>query len=280
MIYIPDYEIEKIIEEDISPYDLTSSLLSLERTEGILEYSPRNEMVLCCSEQVKRVFELAGLKIEMSMDDGSVIKKNETFFRASGRGDRLHIAWKNGLRIFEIFCGIATRTRQMVSAAKAVKPDIEIGVTRKFMPGTKKLSVSAAIAGGAFPHRLGLSETVLIFDHHISLLGGEERIIELLPDLKKRAPEKKIGIEAKTMESALKFAGAGFDYIQLDKFKPEEAEEFCRKVRKNEGPAVGAAGSINCENAGIYAASGVDIIITSSVFSGKPADIKTEIIPV
>ncbi len=280
MIYIPDFEIERITEEDISPFDLTSSLLGIESTEGILEYSARNEIVLCCTEQVKRIFELAGLNVEMCLDDSSLIREKEIFFRASGRGDRLHIAWKNGLRIFEYFCGISTRTRNMVSAAKSVNPDIEIGVTRKFMPGTKNFSVAAAIAGGALPHRLGLSETVLIFDHHMSLLGGEDKVINILPQLKKKAAEKKIGIEAKNMESALKFAEAGFDYVQLDKFKPDEAADFCRKIRGKADLTVGAAGGINLDNAGIYASTGVDVLITSSVYSGRPADIKTDIIPV
>jgi molybdenum transport protein len=54
------------------------------------------------------------------------------------------------------------------------------------------LAIKAVVSGGAYPHRLGLSETVLIFDAHIDLYGGREKIIRDA-DMKKRKTKEKKG---------------------------------------------------------------------------------------
>jgi len=45
-----------------------------------------------------------------------------------------------------------------------VNPDIAVFTTRKIFPGAKALAVKAIMVGGAMPYRLGLSETILIFN--------------------------------------------------------------------------------------------------------------------
>lgn len=48
----------------------------------------------------------------------------------------------------EYGCGIAGRAAAMTAAAHAVNPDCHVMVTRKHFPGTKTLSLAAALAGG------------------------------------------------------------------------------------------------------------------------------------
>ena len=84
----------------------------------------------------------------------------------------------------------------MVDAAHAVNPHCEVLTTRKSQPGAKDLFTLAVMAGGAFPHRLGLSETVLVFDHHFTFCGGFDAFVENLPAIKARCIEKKLIVEA------------------------------------------------------------------------------------
>jgi molybdenum transport protein len=162
-----------------------------------------------------------------------------------------------------------------VEAVKQHNPSISVVTTRKSMPGTKKLAIKAVVSGGAYPHRLGLSETVLIFDAHIDLYGGKERIIRDAELIKMQAREKKIGIEAHDHESAVSYARAGFDFIQLDKFTPAEVKKFCLEAKNiNPGLTVVAAGNIVPENAEEFALSGADVLVTSSLYFGRPADIR------
>ena len=53
-------------------------------------------------------------------------------------------------------------TRQIEAAGSKAK----VAVTRKHFPGTKTISLNAALLGGAIVHRAGLSESILVFDQH------------------------------------------------------------------------------------------------------------------
>ena len=50
---------------------------------------------------------------------------------------------------------------------------IGVATTRKHFPGTKAMSLKAVLAGGGSVHRLGLSDSILIFAEHRRFLAGE-----------------------------------------------------------------------------------------------------------
>ncbi|MEI8631105.1 hypothetical protein P4S72_01175 [Vibrio sp. PP-XX7] len=111
--------------------------------------------------------------------------------------------------MLEYFSGVATRTYFMVNKAKAINPHVIISTTRKNIPGTKKIAIKSIICGGALPHRLGLSETILVFGEHIKMLGGLDTFIEKLPEIKIKVIEKKIGVEAHTFDDGIRLVEAG-----------------------------------------------------------------------
>jgi molybdenum transport protein len=168
----------------------------------------------------------------------------------------------------------------MVDEARKSNPHISILTTRKGFPGTKKLAVKATIAGGAIPHRLGISETILIFKQHMNFIGGREGLLKKLPGLRGECCEKKIIVEAETYDEARQFCAAGADGIQFDKLSPEALTEAAAKLR-GEFPGVTllAAGGITPENVGAYAKSGINGIVTTSLFTAPPADIGVRIKP-
>jgi molybdenum transport protein len=62
---------------------------------------------------------------------------------------------------------------------------------------------------------------------------------------------------------------------------PQELTRVVKEIRSIAPTAkVSAAGGINEANVAEYAATGIDIIVLSSVYFGKPADIGVRIIPV
>ena len=127
--------------------------------------------------------------------------------------------------------------------------------------------------------RLGLSETVLVFDHHLTFFGGFEAFVEQLPDIKGRCVEKKLFVEADA-ERARVLARAGVDGIQVDKVPVDELEPLVRELRAID-PHVTliAAGGVNPQNAGAYAATGVDGLATTAPFSAKPLDMSVRMRP-
>ena len=63
--------------------------------------------------------------------------------------------------------------------------------------------------------------------------------------------------------------------MQCEKFKFDELKYFVEEARSiSKSVIISAAGGINASNAAEYAATGVDLLVTSWVYFGKPEDIK------
>jgi molybdenum transport protein len=269
-----DTEIDRFLEEDCPYGDLTTTLLGIGSAAGRIVFTTRHETVLSCTEEAARMFEKQGCGTTACEPSGSLVAAGVPFLQAAGEAAGLHAAWKAALNLLEAACGIATRTRRLVEAAQAVNPAVEVVATRKIFPGTKAVATKAVYAGGAYPHRLGLSETILVFAQHVAFLGGKDELWAVVPAMKRTALEKKIAIEVTTEGDALAAARAGADMIQVDKLPPDEIATLVAGVRAAApGVVIAAAGGINLDNVQAYAATGVDLLVTSSMYWGKPADI-------
>ena len=265
MLRISDTRIDGFIAEDVPYVDLTCAVLGIGDEPGEMEYFTREDCVLAGANVVARIMGKLGCDVVEARRDGERATAGEAFFRVRG--------------VFDHMSAVATKTRAMVDAAHAANPRCEVLTTRKSMPGAKDLLTEAVMAGGAFPHRLGLSETVLVFDHHLTFFGGFEAFVEQLPDIKGRCVEKKLFVEADA-ERARVLARAGVDGIQVDKVPVDELEPLVRELRAiNPHVTLIAAGGVNPQNAGAYAATGVDGLATTAPFSAKPLDMSVRMRP-
>lgn len=273
MFYISDRCIEELIQEDLQHMDLTTMAMGIEDVPGAVECFPKRGCVLAGVEEAARIFEKCGAEAEILACSGTKAEAGDVCLRARGTAGRLHACYKLAQNVMEYSTGIATRTAAMLEAARSENPDIHVAVTRKHFPGAKALSLKAALAGGASLHRLGLSDSILVFDQH--RIFAEEEFARLAPKMARAFPEKKIEAEASSPEEAMEYLRAGVDMVQCERFSPEELAAFVREAKKEHpGVLVAAAGGINAANAAEYAATGADILVTSWVYFGKPEDIK------
>lgn len=281
MLYITDKTLEDFIKEDIPYVDLTTLVLGIGSHKGIIRFYARGDAVICgVVEEAGRIFQRLGAELIRSLPSGIKVGSKEIFLEAQGDADRLHMAWKVSLNILEYCSGIASRTRRLVDMAKGVNPKVEVVTTRKSFLGTKELAIKAVVAGGALPHRLGLSETILIFQQHLNFLGGVDGLISKIGEIRAKACEKKVMVEVDCLENAIKLSQAGVDGIQFDKIEPEELGRIVQAVRTiNPGIILIGTGGIHEENIEEYVRSGVDVISASSVYFGKPVDIGVTIEP-
>ena len=275
---MPDSDIERFMEEDMPYGDLTTVLLGIGALHGEITFTSREPTTLCCTEEAARVLERCGATVDFLLQSGTTVEAGVTFLSASGSAGSMHAGWKVALNLLEYASGIATRTRNIVRRVKEVNSSMTVVTTRKSFPGTKKVAIKAIMAGGALPHRLGLSESVLVFRQHTAFCGGLERFLQTVAELKAKATEQKIIVEAESAEEALAIAAAGVDVVQLDKLQPEALSLLVPQLR-NVAPAVkiSAAGGIKAANASAYAETGVDMLVLSSVYFGKPSDIAVSI---
>lgn len=276
-VTISNQIIEQWMQEDVPYFDLTTHLLGIGGKTGGISYICRHPITLSCTEEAAHILERRNVRVTVCLPSGTQVNAGEVFLRGEGMLENLHAVWKVSQNLLEYSCGISTRTRRLVDAARSVNPDIAVLTTRKSFPGTKQVSIRAALAGGALPHRLGLGETVLIFAQHLRYMGGYAALSAQMSRLKKAACDKKVSVEVDTLENALLLARAGVDALQFDKVPPDTLGEFVRQIRAVDPHVLLiAAGGVTAENAAAYAATGVDAISTTWVYFGKPADLSVK----
>ena len=278
-VVISDARIDQLIAEDVPYIDLTTQMLGISDKPARIEFFTREDATVCATEEAARVLQHLGAEVESLVPSGEHVAAGTILLVAVGPAGALHKAWKVCLNLLDHCSAVATKTHNLVSAAKSANPACEVLTTRKSMPGVKDLLTKAATAGGAFPHRLGLSETVLVFDNHTRLMGGFDAFLEELPSLRSKCIEKKLFVEADA-DQARELARAGVDGIQFDKIPADELAALVAELRAiNPHCTLIAAGGINAKNAAAYAATGVDGLATTAPFSAAPLDMSARILP-
>lgn len=270
-------ELECILAEDAPHGDLTTECLGIAASAGEMVFRARADMVLAEAESAAELLRLAGCSVALQAKSGDRLDAGASILTASGPAGALHRGWKVAQTLIETWSGVASAARAIVDAAREVAPAIAVACTRKTAAGTKSFAVRAVRAGGAGMHRLGLSETVLVFPEHRVFLG-EEPLATTVERLRDAVPEKKLVIEVKSVAEALEAAEAGFDVIQLEKMTPEQVGEVIRDLGfSSRRPIIAAAGGINAGNAADYAKAGADVLVTSAPYLAPPRDVAVTI---
>lgn len=274
-------ELDRLLDDDVPYGDLTTEALGITTIAGVMQFAARAPMVLALAEDAAGLIELSGCRVKLFAASGAVLEQGAPILEARGPAAALLRSWKVAQTLIEIWSGVASEARAIVDAARSVAPHIPVACTRKNVPGTKRFAVAAVKAGGAVMHRLGLSETVLVFPEHRAFLG-DQPLFQAVERLRRAAPEKKLVIEVNTADAALAAAVAGFDVIQAEKFSPAEIAALVKRMASmaytRACPIVAAAGGVNAGNAADYAAAGADILVTSSPYLAKPKDVQVRIV--
>jgi molybdenum transport protein len=265
-------EIERFIIEDVPLHDETSNALSLPDIPGSLTYAARQQGVLAGMAPLLRMAQTLGLRTETLASDGDITTPGQPVMRLHGGARTLHIVWRSGINLLEYLGGIATATRDMRVAARQGNPQVQIAGTRKTFPGARKLQHYAVLCGGGMLHRASLSETILVFAQHRTFLPGRD-IADLVHHARAHSLEKFIMCEAEDEQDALAVVRAGADGVQLDKMSPERLAALAPLLRSVQPRIIiSAAGGVCRDNAAQYAASGVDVLGTSSLYTAKTSD--------
>ncbi|MGE4295507.1 MAG: ModD protein [Campylobacterales bacterium] len=276
---VDDATLSAWLKEDAPEGDLTTRLLGIGPLGARMIYRARAPMIACGMAEVARMAELLGAKALWSAAEGISLQRGDTLLSIGGNASALHLLWRVGLGVLERACAVATATRKMVDAAKDVNESATVLTTRKHPPGLKPLMLKAVITGGANPHRLGLSESILVFAQHRAFLDTKT-LQQRIGLMKQQEPQKRIAAEAHNMAECLMLAEAGAEFIQLDKAEPAEfAAIRTRLSQKHAGVILAATGGIHAQNAADYVRAGALHLITSWPYQAMPAEIGVEVAP-
>lgn len=270
---LSDVVLQALLHEDAPYGDLTTDSLGLPDVPGRVVFAARQPMTVCGSEEAVRLFQLCGAQAHASTPTGRHVLAGTELLAAHGPAPGLLLAWKVAQTLVEYGSGIASAVARIVTVLRAAGHAQQVACTRKAFPGTRALAAKAVHAGGGVMHRLGLSETVLLFPEH--RLFVDHSVDDTVGRLRKLQPEKRVVAEVGSMEEALALAEAGADVLQLERFSPE-AVRACRLALHTSRlhPVLAVAGGVHGDNAVAYADAGADVLVTSAPYHAPPRDVE------
>lgn len=275
MFYFSDAQVDQWLLDDVSLGDLTTRGLGIAGVSGQMTYVFRNGTRASGLAAAAAVLRKLGLSVEILRADGEDVPADEPLLSVGGRADALHMGWKVSQNIIEWASGVAGYTARMIEAGRKEQPGLHIACTRKSIPGTKALANAAVVHGGGILHRGGTAETILLFANHRLFTEKPEDFRAHISRLRAAAPEKKIIVEADTMDEAVAALKVGPDVLQLDKFAVNDIKRVVRLAEaENPGCMISAAGGVNKDNIAEYAATGVHLVVSSAPYYAKPVDVK------
>lgn len=270
---LSDGALQELIHEDAPYGDLTTTGLGLGEMSGRVVMAARQPMTVCGTEEAARLFELYGATATLLAPSGKHVLGGAELISAHGRAATLLLVWKVAQTLMEYASGIASEVARMVTELRAAGHAQPVACTRKTFPGTRALSVKAVLSGGGIMHRMGLSETMLLFPEHRLFLDVSTD--DMVGRLRKYQPEKRLVVEVVSMQEALAMATSGADVLQLERFTPEAVRQ-CKVALHTSHlhPALAVAGGVNASNAVAYAEAGADILVSSAPYHAPPRDVE------
>jgi nicotinate-nucleotide pyrophosphorylase (carboxylating) len=216
----------------------------------------------------EQVFRLVDAHVEFmgKVDEGTPVKAGDVLAQLSGPARALLTGERTALNFLNRMSGIATLTREFVSAVSHTRAVILD--TRKTAPGLRALDKIAVLRGGGRNHRHGLYDMVLIKDNHIDFAGS---LAEAVHRVRVNKIQLEIEIEARTLADVQTALDLGIKRILLDNMTPEMLREA---VALNSGRAkLEASGNVTVENVSAIAETGIDYIsIGALTHSAKSFD--------
>ena len=130
------------------------------------------------------------------------------------------------LNLIQRMSAIATATHLAVQ--ETVGTHAKICDTRKTIPGLRMLDKYAVRIGGAFNHRNGLYDAIMLKDNHIAFAGSITNAVQAARA--KVGHTVKIEVEIETKEQLEEAINAGADIIMFDNRSPEEIRAWLPTV--------------------------------------------------
>lgn len=262
--------------EDIGDGDLSSEFIFSPNEQGAFTFYSKEDGIFCGALIIETGFRIldSSLQVTLFKQDGEKIQKGDQLAKIEGSLQKLLTGERVILNLIQRMCAIATVTAKAV--VETAGTNARICDTRKTVPGLRMLDKYAVRTGGAFNHRSGLYDAIMLKDNHIAFAGSITQAVENART--KIGHTIKIEVEIETKEQLQEAITAGADIIMFDNRTPEEIRDWLPLVPKH--IATEASGGITTENLRAYAECGVQwISLGALTHSVKAFDISALVQP-
>jgi nicotinate-nucleotide pyrophosphorylase (carboxylating)/molybdenum transport protein len=252
------------LDEDCPYGDETTDLLGIEGN-GRLRIMSREHGVAACMEELAAFYRKKGLEVIAHVREGGEFNPHDVVFEAKGDLRQLFKLWRISQTFLSMVCAIAATTRLYVETARKVNKNVIIATSRKTHPGMRRFELQAVRAGGGDHHRNSLSDSILITQNHLGVVG----------DLTEMQAVRRIEIEPRDEEEALKYAKTA-DMLLLDHLSPADLQRIVPVIKERNPAVMIAVGGISVQNIADYA-SLADIIVISAPYYAPPLDLTARV---
>ena len=276
---VPIQYLLRFIEED-SPFgDITSDAVIPDGTCRAVIRAEQDGIIAGIGE-ASTLFEHFGVITEPGKQDGDTVIPNDIVLSLEGNANGVLIVERTALNIIGRMSGIATQTRKLVDKVSSVNSRCRIAATRKTCPGFRALDKKAVQLGGGDPHRMSLSDGILIKDNHLVLVP----LADSIRAAKTVSAYRKIEVEVETPHDALTAAKEGADIILLDNMTPHLVQETLAVLKRADlldRVIIELSGGIDETTLSEYAALNVDVISMGALtHTVKNFSVTLEILPI
>ncbi|MFX0126363.1 MAG: carboxylating nicotinate-nucleotide diphosphorylase [Candidatus Hodarchaeota archaeon] len=275
MSYMPTKLLEKrllnFLKEDINYGDITSDLVpNIQIHANIIS---KQEGVVCGLYFAEILLKSLNVEVSSLFSDGDVVRTGDIVLQLRGLSRAILTSERTILNLLMRLSGIATQTQNLVKRLNQTDQRIILASTRKTTPGFRYFEKYAIKIGGGDPHRWNLSDTVLIKENHLRLLG-EDAIPTILNQSKNKTSfTKKVEIEVENLSELRIALKAEPDIIMLDDFSIDDILEAIDIVKQttDQIPLIEVSGGVTDQNLDDYIIPGIDIISMGMLTHSAPA---------
>ncbi len=266
--------IARSLQEDVGSGDHSSLASIPQGTKGKAHMLIKENGVIAGLELAYAIFKYVDehLEVELLLKDGDSVKKGDVGLLVEGSVHSILKAERLVLNCAQRLSGVATMANKVMKLVEGL--NTKILDTRKTTPGLRFLEKWAVTVGGAYNHRIGLYDMIMLKDNHIDYAGGIEAAIKSTQKyLAENQLDLKIEVETRNIsevKEVLKIGGV--NRVMLDNFTPQQ---ITKAIALIDGRfETEASGGITLETVRLYAETGVDFIsIGALTHSVKSLDI-------
>ena len=252
--------VEMALQEDVGDGDHSTLSSIPPEQEGFAELKLKQTGILAGMAVAEKIFRMVEPSVSFVAykNDGDTMNYGDKAFEV---GATVHTILKTErlvLNIMQRMSGIATLTRQYTDKIQGYKT--RLLDTRKTTPNFRLLEKEAVRIGGAYNHRFGLYDMIMLKDNHIEYCGGIVKAVEKAYAYVQRVkPGMLIEVETRNLSEVEQAVGTGkVDRIMLDNFSPYLITQALTII--NGRCATEASGGINLDTIEAYARTGVDFV--------------------
>lgn len=201
--------------------------------------------------------------VRLMAADGERVEKGAPLAEISGPARTMIRAERVMLNFLQHLSGVSTLTARYVEALG--DSESKILDTRKTTPCFRALEKYAVACGGAYTHRMGLFDRVMLKDNHLAASDATcaERLAEAVRSAKRMNPEFAVEVEVDELSQIPYVLEAEADVIMFDNFT---MEELAHGVKIVDGRAwTEASGGITLDTVAEIGKVGVDFISSGAL---------------